>query len=145
MIEHPYRTLLKEKVDLLVEYKSLTEQVRSGLNQKNGRDPAVCMKARGRLINKINTIDRKLMPNGSYVHPAADKDGKNGADAAVFNDMKALLEEISEIEDECYRSAKTEWEGIKKDILAARHHRDRTKGYRHAPAAPARFVDTRIK
>jgi len=141
-----YQVLLKEKADLLGEYKNLTEKVQTRLNQKDERELMACMKARGRLINRINRIDHVLMPHGSYINPATDDDGGKSSFVAMFKDMQELLNGIASIEKECLYSAKAEWKAIKGDILAARQNRKRTKGYGYhdAAAKPARFVDTRI-
>lgn len=145
MVTQPnYRSGLKEKADLLVEYKTLTEQIQTGLNQKNSRELSACMKERGRLINRINRLDCLLMPQGSYINPTTENDGGKGSITAMIKDMEELLNGILTIENGCYHSAKTEWETIKSDILAARQHRKRSKGYQYGAAAPARFVDTRI-
>ena len=146
MTQLNHRLLLKEKTDLLGEYKNLTEQVQTRLDQKDDRDLMACMKKRGRLINKINRIDHVLMPHGSYINPAIDDEGGKGSFVAMFKDMQELLNGIASIEKECLHSARTEWKAIKGDILAARQNRKRTKGYGYhdAAAKPARFVDTRI-
>lgn len=145
MTQLNYRVLLKEKTDLLVDYKRVTELVQTSLNQKNSSELTVHMKARARLINKINSIDRALMPQGAYIDRRTGGDGEKQAIDAMFKEMEDLLDGIRSIEKECFHSAKMELEAIKSDILAARQHRKRTKGYHYAAAIPARYVDTRIK
>jgi len=142
------RKLVKEKQDMLENFRDVTLQMKDALAKKNMNDVQVIIKKRQHAITRIDKIDRALrsgMPNAPGNDKISANIEANNDSAVFFENMKQIIDEISEVEKECRDLMKAEQNELKTEILKFNHHRRRAGNYRSGRIAAAKFIDTTIR
>ena len=138
--EQNVRRSIEEKASLITTYRDVTLQMKSSLEKKEDKAIVMCIDKRQRVISEVEKIDRCLKESsrqGSF-GTAPELQG-------LLDHMTLMLSEISTLEKECFRLAEADHQDLKSQILNNRQIRRVAEGYRSKDAAPARFVDTRIR
>jgi hypothetical protein len=132
---------------MLENFRNATLQMKDALEKKNTNDVQAIIKKRQHAITRIDKIDRALrtrIPKARGNDIISEKTETN-TETVFIENIKQIIDEISEVEKECRDLMKAEQSELKTEILKLKHHRHRTGNYRNGRIAAAKFIDTTIR
>lgn len=140
-----YRSRLGEKVRLLDMYKNETDEVKRVLDAKETEVLNRRLKARQRLVDRINRVDKEIdgLMKGAEAPMKVGPKETRGLIRDYTNKIRNTLESIFVTEQECRVLASTQRDVMKRSILEMRQGRAATKGYDARYHTHPRFLDVR--
>lgn len=138
-----YCVHLKEKIRLLNSFKKATLNIKEALECRDIPLLDHYLKERNGIIGKIEQVDKKL---NRIIGIAGFSMGKLSREAksllgGYFDQIRTLLESLSDVDRDCLSLARVEYDCIKSEILKTQQGRHTVTQYRPKSGQSARLLD----